>query len=62
LRRKLPDELRGRKGKKDYQNDDFYQIRILMYLSHHEEARIGDFAKERENMELLQTRQRWEDF
>jgi len=48
LRRKLPDELRGRKGKKDYQNDDFYQIRILMYLSHHKEARIGDFTKEGE--------------
>jgi len=42
LRRKLPDELRGRKGKKDYQHDDFYQIRILMHLSSHEEARLSD--------------------
>lgn len=36
-------ELRGRKVKADYQHDDFYQIRILKYLSAHEEARIGDF-------------------
>jgi len=43
--RKLDRELRGRKVKADYQHDDFYQIRILMYLSAHEEARISDFAK-----------------
>ena len=41
-------ELRGRKVKSDYQHDDFYQIRILMYLSAHEEARIGDFTKKGE--------------
>ncbi len=38
-------ELRGRKVKADYQHDDFYQIRILMYLSHHEEARMAEFSK-----------------
>jgi len=47
LGRKLG-ELRGRKVKADYQHDDFYQIRILMYLSAYTEARIGDFAKKGE--------------
>ena len=41
-------ELRGRKVKSDYQHDDFYQIRILMYLSAFGEARISDFTKNRE--------------
>ena len=35
-------ELRGRKVKSDYQHDDFYQIRILMYLSAYAEPRIGE--------------------
>jgi len=47
LRRKIG-ELRGRKVKADYQHDDFYQIRILMYLSSHKEARLTDFSKEGE--------------
>jgi len=42
LGRKLG-ELRGRKVKRDYQHDDFYQIRILMYLSAFGEARLSDF-------------------
>ena len=33
-------ELRGRKVKADYQNDDFYQIRIVMYLSAYGEANL----------------------
>jgi len=41
-------ELRGKKGKSDYQHDDFYQIRILMYLTHHEEARLAEFTKKGE--------------
>jgi len=40
-------ELRGRKVKSDYQHDDFYQIRILKYLSDHEEARLTDLLRER---------------
>ena len=35
-------ELRGRKGKSDYQNDDFYQIRILKYLSSYGEANLTE--------------------
>jgi len=40
-------ELRGRKGKSDYQHDDFYRIRILKYLSDHEEARLTDLLTEK---------------
>ncbi|MBT4327704.1 MAG: hypothetical protein HOD60_12510 [Candidatus Nitrosopelagicus sp.] len=44
------EELRGRKVKADYQHDDFYQIRILMYLTSHTKARISDFSKKGEYM------------
>ena len=41
-------ELRGRKVKSDYQHDDFYQIRILMYLAAYSKAKISDFSKKGE--------------
>jgi len=39
-------ELRGRKVKADYHNEDFYKIRIIKFLSDHEEARVTDFLRE----------------
>ena len=48
MKKKNPEELRGRKGSKskgDYTNSDFQKIRILSYLGAHSGARIGDFDK-----------------
>jgi len=48
LKKKIPNELRGRKvnkSKGDYTYSDFQKIRILSYLGAHARARIGEFSK-----------------